>query len=482
MMKAAGQLPGGLLRSAGQESRRLGRRAAGKMNHIGNRGGRARNGSEGSEPGVGTPLSSVLGALSLLGVLCGSSSSCAGSGAFRGGAKDGPAALATSEVSSPSAASAETYTTSVLPAMSTDPLSGRIATGIDGGRRKRGQPPLVRDGRLDRVAHDIARLTGGRQAPAPDAVAFLLWHYGIVEPEPNLFLVRGDDGAEDAALAALQPQFVGAAASPEWRRVGIGVSRKAGQWSAVVVFQEKNLEIDPVPREIRSGAHVTIAGRIREAFRAPEVLITPPRGSVERPPTTVHRDAYSANLECNAGRGAYQVEISAQDSRGPRVLANFPVYCGVPPPAMFALGAASASSTMDPVEVERQILELMDRDRQDQGLPTLVRDARLAAIARRYSREMADTGEVAHFSPRTGSVVDRLLAAGVAPMPTIVAENVGSAASAADAEKAFMGSPGHRDNILNPAVTHIGIGVAVGREEGGTVPLFFTQIFAGWGK
>ena len=95
---------------------------------------------------------------------------------------------------------------------------------------------------------------------------------------------------------------------------------------------------------------------------------------------------------------------------------------------------------------------------------------------------MAETGDVAHYSRRTGSVVDRVLAAKISPSPRIIAENVGSALSAADAERGFMASPGHRDNILNRAITHVGVGVAVGREEGGTVPLFFTQVFAGWGQ
>ena len=45
-----------------------------------------------------------------------------------------------------------------------------------------------------------------------------------------------------------------------------------------------------------------------------------------------------------------------------------------------------------------------------------------------------------------------------------------------------MASPGHRDNILNRAITHVGVGVAVGREEAGSVSLYFTQVFVGWGQ
>jgi len=382
----------------------------------------------------------------------------------------------------PSGPGASVYSTKVEPPILGDALCGQIAAEIDNSRRRLGQAPLVRDGRLDRVAHDIARATGGRRALPPDAVAFLLWHYGIVEPEPNLFLLRGDDGAEGSALASLKAQSAGAPAAAEWRRLGIGVQREIGQWSAVVVLQDKNLDIEAVPRQWRQGGQTLVAGRIRAVFRSPEVLVTPPHGAVERPPVTRRHDGFVTRVPCNRGEGTYQIEISALDDRGPRVLANFPVYCGTEPPGTIPVAAEAAPSVRNPAEAERQLLELLDRDRKQAGLPALVRDPRLSAVARRYSREMAETGEVAHFSPRTGSVVDRVRVAGVTPPPTILAENVGSAASAADAELAFMSSPGHRDNILQPEVTHVGVGVVAGREEGGVVALYFTQIFAGWAK
>lgn len=390
-------------------------------------------------------------------------------------------APAPSMVIVPSGPAAVQYTTRIGPALPGDALVEQIAADIQGNRRK-GSRMLLRDGRLDRAARDIARVTGARRAPPPEAVAFLLWHYGVVEPEPNLFLLRGDSGAEISALDTLRAQLLAAPDAPEWRRLGIGVERAASQWSAVVVLQETHLDVEPVPRALATGDQVIIAGHLRPAFRSPEVLITPPRGAVERPATKAQRNAYSARLACSRGDGAYQVEITGQDERGPRVLANFPVYCGVAPPATFATEEVMAPATTDPAQLERQLLELLDRDRRAARLPPLVRDTRLAEVARQYSREMAETGEVAHVSPRSGNVIDRVRRAGVAPPPTILAENVGSAASAADAERAFMGSPGHRDNILHRDVTHVGVGVAVGTGQGGMVALFFTQIFAGWAK
>lgn len=381
----------------------------------------------------------------------------------------------------PSGPAAELYATEGSASASTDPFASRLAAEVEASRRRHGYAPIQRDGRLDRVAADLALVTDAVGTPSPDTVAFLLAHYGLVEPEPNLFLIHGDDGAEGSAAAGLGGQLASATASA-WRRMGIGVQRAAGKWSAVLVFQEKNFDIDPIPRRLASGGQVHVVGRIRQVFHAPEVLFTSPRGNVERVATSAKHDVFAAHFGCNQGDGAYQVEIGASDARGPRVLANFPVYCGVAPPTTFAAVTSPEAHSIEPARAEAQLLAQLDRDRKANGLPALIHDPRLAEIARRYSREMAETGEVAHFSRRTGSVVDRVTAAKIAPSPRIIAENVGSAQSAVDAERGFMSSPGHRDNILNHAITHVGVGVALGREEAGAVSLYFTQVFAGWGQ
>ena len=414
----------------------------------------------------------------LLAVFC---TGCAGAVAPSSSASRSGSAAVPVVAGVPSGAAAEFYTTEGSASPTTDSFARRLAAEVEESRKGRGLPPIVRDGRLDHVAADLALMTDGVRTPPPEVVAFLLGHYGLVEPEPNLFLIHGDDGAESSAAAGLRGQLASATATA-WRRVGVGVQRAAGKWSAVLVFQEKNFDLDPIPRGLASGGEVTVAGRIRPIFHSPEVLFTSPRGNVERLATSSKRDAFAARFVCNQGDGAYQIEIGASDAGGPRVLANFPVYCGLAPPTAFPTVAPADSRTIDTAQGEAELLAQLDRDRNANGLPALVHDPRLAQIARRYSREMAETGEVAHFSRRSGSVVDRVGAAGISPTPALIAENVGNAQSAADAERGFMASPGHRDNILNRAITHVGVGVAVGREEGGTVSLYFTQVFAGWGQ
>jgi uncharacterized protein YkwD len=382
----------------------------------------------------------------------------------------------------PSGEPAHFYATAVAPALVTDPLAERIVAEIADTRRTRGYVSLIRDGRLDRVAGDIARTTGACRVPAADTVTFLRWHYGVVEPDTNLFLACGQDGSEASELTALQSRWTEASDPSVWRRMGVGVERVAGTWRAALIFQEKNLDLEPVPRALASQGRTTISGRIRNVFRLPEVLVTPPRGAVGRLATDVNDGRFSTWLECKSGDGTYQIEIGAQDDLGPRVLAIFPVYCGVAPPVTFVLAEDAPLTSLNVSATERAILELLDHDREANGLPSLVRDRRLEVAARRYSNEMVETGEVAHVSRRSGSIGDRVDAVGLSPQPTIIAENVCRAASAADAESGFMASPGHRNNILNREFTHVGIGVAFGHEEGSTVSIFVTQIFAGWAK
>lgn len=382
---------------------------------------------------------------------------------------------------SPSGKPAELYRSRTPAPPPTDPFARNLKGELDRQMKRLGHAALVEDGRLDQVASDLSRMTAEKSVPTSSVLTFLLRYYGVVEPEPNLIEIRGERGAEPSAIEDLGRQVGAMSTASTWRQVGIGIWRLGDAWSATIALQEDSLVVAPLPRALPSGGHAVISGRVDSAYRSPEVLVTPPTGAVARLPLQLYGPAFTARLECNLGDGVYQVEVTAEDRRGPTVLANFPVYCGVALPLSVQVAAAGAANVTDPRSVETQILDLMDRDRASNGLPPLQRDSRLAKVAEAYSREMAEGGEIAHLSPRTGNAVDRIRAAQISPMPTTVAENVGRDYSAEAIERALMASPGHRDNILSRAVTHVGVGVALGKREGNAIPIFVTQVFAGWG-
>ncbi len=134
--------------------------------------------------------------------------------------------------------------------------------------------------------------------------------------------------------------------------------------------------------------------------------------------------------------------------------------------------------------LEAQMWEMVNRDRispaqieETKGRAhPLVWDARLAAVARAHSEEMARTGFFSHTGSDGSLPSWRVSMAGVRWLST--GENIALADDVAQAEALFMNEPkferNHRGNILNPNYNRVGIGIARGRDGS----LYITQEFA----
>lgn len=129
--------------------------------------------------------------------------------------------------------------------------------------------------------------------------------------------------------------------------------------------------------------------------------------------------------------------------------------------------------TTDSISVQEQTAwNLLNADRKANGLPALPLDAELSRIARIKSQDMRNNGYFAHESPTYGNVRDMLRTFGYAF--TAAGENIAHHATVAKAQAAFMSSTGHRQNILSPTWTKVGIGIALDPQG---YP-YLTQIFA----
>jgi len=107
--------------------------------------------------------------------------------------------------------------------------------------------------------------------------------------------------------------------------------------------------------------------------------------------------------------------------------------------------------------IEKAVLDLTNVERQKAGLKPLQTDAKLMNSARQKSTDMASKGYFSHTSPTYGSPFDQMKANGVTYKSA--AENIAMGQrSAEEVVKGWMNSPGHRQNILTPGFTHIGIG------------------------
>lgn len=122
-------------------------------------------------------------------------------------------------------------------------------------------------------------------------------------------------------------------------------------------------------------------------------------------------------------------------------------------------------------QAEAQMLALLNEERTAAGLRPLTVDPRLVPVARAHSEEMFRLRYFGHQSPVTGSPFDRLERAGI--RYSRAGENLAYAQSVTVAHRGLMASDGHRENILRPEFTRIGIGVI----GAGPYGRMFTQVF-----
>jgi uncharacterized protein YkwD len=106
---------------------------------------------------------------------------------------------------------------------------------------------------------------------------------------------------------------------------------------------------------------------------------------------------------------------------------------------------------------------LVNQLRASNGLRALPRSYELDLKAQTQAQAMANAGTIFHSSS---------LVSGVSPGWELIGENVAMAGSIAQAEAALEASPPHRENLLNPYFTEMGIGAV---QAGNRV--FVAQVF-----
>lgn len=331
---------------------------------------------------------------------------------------------------------------------------------------------LVADGRLAELASWIGANLGPGGAPPPHEVIELFTRsLGLVEPAPHLAVLGVPDvaalegGVADAVRGFLSRQAYGA-----W---GAAVVERGGLNVAVVVLSTRALHLEPVARRFDPGGRLALRGRLNDGFRTPQLVLAPPSGDVRRTPLGAGPD-FTTDVTL-LERGTWRIEILGQGPRGDTVLANFPVYVGEDPPRSIALRVDDTDDDVrTPEGLESALLRRVNDARAREGVPPVVSHPGLAEVARAHSRDMVTNHFVGHTSPTTGEAPARVERAGY--RSGLVLENIGRGYSAREIHEGLLASPGHRANILNRDVTHVGVGV-VSETEGGREAFVATQVF-----
>ena len=140
----------------------------------------------------------------------------------------------------------------------------------------------------------------------------------------------------------------------------------------------------------------------------------------------------------------------------------------VSPAAVSAAAVApTAVAPTDLAAARAVILSETNAARAAAGLPALTASVELDAVAQSCSETQAASATMGHCT----GFADRYPAGW-----TSAAENVAYGQAVEDVVDAWLASPGHRANILEPSATHIGIGVATSADG---AP-YYTQNFASY--
>ncbi len=412
-------------------------------------------------------MGTLVGALALGG--CGGSRSSSGSGAAPGSGPD--RAVQELELVGPPAM---LYGGREGVRCPDEPLySATFATVAARAQAQRVPQPRP-DGRLCQVARALAALMLDGLPPPQPAVEMALSHAGVLEPAPHFLVLVGDAGDVRSLQKELErrlPELPLRSSSP---RVGLGVAPRPDGLSVIgLLLQDSFLEMESVPRALPAGKRQALRGKVLQPYAEPMVLFTGGDGQVKRLFKGPGRE-FSATLTCEGEPGRHQVEIMATGPDGPSVIANFPVWCGESPPTHVAV-ARKTTPTRDPGDAETAVLALVNAERERAGLRPLAWHDDAASVARAHSHDMLQRDVVAHVSPTTGNVTDRVKRAGI--QSPLVLENLARAYSPEDVHAGLMNSPGHRQNIMNPDVTHLGIGVALDGRGQQAPALYVTEVF-----
>lgn len=136
-------------------------------------------------------------------------------------------------------------------------------------------------------------------------------------------------------------------------------------------------------------------------------------------------------------------------------------------------GNTSNSQNYNLTSDEKEVFDLINKQRTNNGLKALTIDSEVQRVARIKAQDMVDNNYFSHTSPTYGSPFDMLKSFKVSYRTA--GENIAGNSSNSSAVNAWMNSSGHKANILNSGFNYTGIGVVSSPKYG----KMYVQIFIG---
>ena len=136
-------------------------------------------------------------------------------------------------------------------------------------------------------------------------------------------------------------------------------------------------------------------------------------------------------------------------------------------------GSNQSSQTTSMTSDEKEVFNLINKQRTNNGLSALKVDNEVQRVAKIKAQDMVNNNYFSHTSPTYGSPFDMLKSFKVSYKTA--GENIAGNSSNSGAVNAWMNSSGHKANILNSTYNYTGIGVVSSPKYGKV----YVQMFIG---
>ncbi len=312
------------------------------------------------------------------------------------------------------------------------------------------------DAALSRVAERVARRRAEGLAQLDvSELGFALRAEGSPYMWPHTWTY---DGTGTAALESMHGWLTSFSDGGE-RRCGVAQVSTHGRTVLAAVAADVLADLDAVPVRARSGAWLSVSGRLLVAATEAKWIVLGPGGAPFAVPTSFDGQRVQARFHADRP-GAFLVQLLANVAGGPRPLLETTTYVDVRPPASF-FGDAAPGEPTEPLSAQADaataLLTMVNLARQSEHSPPLVRHATLDAVAEKHAQAMRQKRRIAH-DVGDGDPRSRVESTGLDILST--GENVAHALNVVRAHRALWASPSHRENLLEPRYDKIGIGVA----------------------
>jgi len=163
--------------------------------------------------------------------------------------------------------------------------------------------------------------------------------------------------------------------------------------------------------------------------------------------TVDNQKIYYNNKTSGTGSNYYSIKLNRQTST-PTTSEQQPVE----------QDTSYSNSTYKLTASEQKLIQLINQERTKTGLKPLIIDYQLCRAARKKTEDMNTNHYFSHTSPTYGSPFKMMRDFSISYKTA--AENLGKTYGVESAHAGFMNSEGHRNNILNPGYTHVGVGIS----------------------